>query len=170
MPNDVDGARQIYGAVLRALDAAARWQNQEIAQAESEYAQTIQSAETARKQAEEAAAQMRAKGTKQANELSTLIEDAVKRGENLYTHADLGKNRPQISASPRSIFSALPPNQALQRLADQATSGCRDLQTQLAELEQARRDNSLQVRRLITVGAILVAVALVVIVVMALRS
>lgn len=170
MSNDVDAARQTYAAVLRAIEASARWQKQEATQAESEYAQATQSAKVAHKQAEEAATKMRAEGTKRANEIRTVVEDTAKRGENLYAHANLGKNRPQSLAAPRRLFPALSPQQALQSVVDQATLAYNNLQSKLAELDQARRDNFLQTRRLIIAGAILVAIALVLIFVFAIRG
>ncbi|OQY79816.1 MAG: hypothetical protein B6D41_22200 [Chloroflexi bacterium UTCFX4] len=170
MSNDIDAARQTYAAVLRAIEASARWQKQEATQAESDYSQTTQSAETARKQAEEVATKMRVEGTKRANEIRTVVEDTAKRGEDLYARADLGKNRPQSLPVPRRPFSALSPQQALQGVLDKATLAYNNLQAKLAELDHARRDNFLQTRRLIIAGAILIAVALVLILVFAVRG
>lgn len=167
--NQIKAARQTYAAVLRALDAAARWQKQEATQTESEFTHSIQAAETARKRAEESAAGARAAGIKQANETRHRAEDAIKRGESLYQSANLGKNRPQALV-PMPMFSpGVPAVQALQRSADLATRAQNNLQSELAELERARNENFIQTRWIIIAGAILIAIALVIIGVLALR-
>lgn len=167
--NQIDSARQTYAAVLRALDAATRWQKQEAAQAESEYTRSVQAAETVRKQAEESAARIRADGLKQANATRQRAEDAVKQGESLWLNANLGKSRPQALFPPPILSPGMPAEQALQRAADLATQAHHNLQSKLIELDRARNENFVQTRWIIIVGAILVAVVLVIIVVLALR-
>ncbi len=170
MSNDMDAARKTYAAVLHALDVATRWQTQEATQAETEYTQMVQAAETRRKQAEEGFAKLRAGGTKHAEEMRTLVEDAVKRGETLYLQADLNKHRPQSLPAPRPLVPALPPEQALHRAMNQAVQAANLIQAKLSELEQARRDNFLETRRFIIAGAIVVAVVLVIIILLAARN
>lgn len=168
--NQVDSARQTYSAVLRALDASLRWQKQEAAQAEGEYAQTIQTAEAARAQAEQIVARMRTDGMKRANDTRTRVEETVKRGESLYNSANMGKLDPQFLPPPHFVIAALPPDQALARAADLAEQACNKFETKLAEYERAQIENSLTLRRTVMSGVIIIGVALVIIIILALRS
>src|SRR5581483_718921 len=161
-PSDIDSARQTYAAVLRALDTAARWQKQEMEQTEDECSSALKSAETTRKQAEDKARQMREDGTKQANKIRATTEDLVTHGENLYQHANLGKNKPILNPPP-PLLPPVSPGQALQRAQSEAKQAIDNLQRGLDELERARVANMLQRRNLIIAGAILLGMLLLVI-------
>jgi hypothetical protein len=163
---DINAARQIYAAALRAADSAAQWCAKQGAQVEDEYQSAIQLAESTQQTTQERAQQSRDKGTEQAARMLADVNKAVAEGDRLFAKVNLGKGVGAYLAPSPAQRGGLSAQQMLIQAQRDSADALRNLRNAISELHRLRNANKEQLKWIVISTVIGISILLFVVLIL----